>query len=1142
MKKLLLSALFALTTTLTFGQQPGDTIVVNTFNYESTTRDTMVQFPLLSGVTYEKIIMQYSMRCKDGKVSNQTNRNQGCGEWDYSCNTYVVDSTRVDSLNATTKSHSITGFSGTSYDYVTQPYFNLYQYIQTNVSQTINSETQSVVNTGSVAMSDAISADENSGRSQFLYTQTELTAAGVVAGNVDGIMLTAQNSSSAKFLRVRVKETTAASLSAASADTTGFTQVYFADYNFTMGANRIQFYTPFNWDGTSNLVFEFSFTNSTPNSALTLTGENASFTGGLVANNGFNVNTSTGNYLTLPVSNLAGISSEISFSFWARGDAGVATTNTSVIFGTDANGKKTFNVHLPWGNGRVYFHCGNSGGTSYDRIDKLSSAAVLEGKWNHWAFTKNATTGSMKIYLNGVLFHSGTGKTRTLDIQNLVFGATTSNSRFYEGDLDELRIWDKELTQAEIQDWMRKSLNNSHPQYANLVAYYPLDEGAGNTVTDMATGTLSANFNGDATWNYARGRELNKFFTESTNRPNLTVLQGNYTLVSTPVTVNDSLQMTANNVKEYQIFSKSGTLKNDSIGEISNTNYWIATNKYVYDGMTGAVISSTPITKDGTINITDLPYQQRSAMKFEIMSFVTPYGIGLDLGMEGKTWNFDVTDYTPFLTGNKRIFLTNGGQWQEDMDIKFLFIVGTPVRDVLDISQIWKVRSIAYAQLLSDDAFAPRDVMMNPDGKAFKVRSMITGHGQEGEFIPRVHSINIDGASPEFSWQVWKTCGDNPIYPQGGTWIYDRAGWCPGMATLLTESDITSYVTAGQTAEIDYQLSTASGTSRYILNHQLVTYGEPNHSLDVSVLDIIAPSNSVENSRRNQTCIEPTVRIQNTGTTTLKKVTIKYWVNNATTPETYVWEGGLDFMKTIDIVLPNPWELWYPVSGAENEFHVEVSNPNDAADEYEFNNTLTTKFMAPEVLPSSFVFWFRTNSKANQNKYRIVDQAGTVVLERSGMANNTIYKDTLNLPFGCYKLEVEDTGGNGISFWANNDGSGYMRFWEVGGGILKTVQPDFGNSATYNFTVDSPLAVEKAQANTEFELYPNPAKGYFTIEGNHLSNSNVYVYDVMGQEIALVYNYADNKMTFETQGLAKGMYFINIVYKGRIESKTVVIN
>ena len=27
---------------------------------------------------------------------------------------------------------------------------------------------------------------------------------------------------------------------------------------------------------------------------------------------------------------------------------------------------------------------------------------------------------------------------------------------------------------------------------------------------------------------------------------------------------------------------------------------------------------------------------------------------------------------------------------------------------------------------------------------------------------------------------LWKDCGSNPLYPQGGTWVYDRGHWCPG--------------------------------------------------------------------------------------------------------------------------------------------------------------------------------------------------------------------------------------------------------------------------------------------------------------------------------------------------------------------------
>ena len=34
------------------------------------------------------------------------------------------------------------------------------------------------------------------------------------------------------------------------------------------------------------------------------------------------------------------------------------------------------------------------------------------GAWHHWAFVKDAVTGDQQIYLNGVLWHSGTGLTR----------------------------------------------------------------------------------------------------------------------------------------------------------------------------------------------------------------------------------------------------------------------------------------------------------------------------------------------------------------------------------------------------------------------------------------------------------------------------------------------------------------------------------------------------------------------------------------------------------------------------------------------------------------------------------------------------------------------------------------------------------
>ncbi|MFT6175696.1 MAG: hypothetical protein ACJAY4_001927, partial [Cryomorphaceae bacterium] len=105
-------------------QEVGDTIVVQTLDYNSTTRDTMVVFPDFSGLTFEKVLMRYNMRCKDAAVNTTGGNNVACGEWDYSCNTYLTDSTRTDSLGTIHPDFIITGFSGSTYDYTTVPTYS----------------------------------------------------------------------------------------------------------------------------------------------------------------------------------------------------------------------------------------------------------------------------------------------------------------------------------------------------------------------------------------------------------------------------------------------------------------------------------------------------------------------------------------------------------------------------------------------------------------------------------------------------------------------------------------------------------------------------------------------------------------------------------------------------------------------------------------------------------------------------------------------------------------------------------------------------------------------------------------------------------------------------------------------------------
>ncbi len=1140
MKKVTLSVFALVCATISgLAQSPGDTIITSTFTYNSGTRDTMIKFPELAGVTYEKIIMLYNMRCKNGLISppvtGQTNI--GCGEWDYSCNTYITDSTKTDSTKAKHPSHIISGFSGASYNYTTQPTYTYYKYNQQSVNYTATTnETIATVGTGANTSNSPFATQYMTAKSQFLWTASELAAAGLMAGDISSIKLNVSNvGSPAQFLKIRMKHSTQSVLNASSPDLTGFTEVYFLNTNLVNGVNQFNFYNNFTWNGTDNILVEFSYSNGANGTNNDVLSDATTGTMGLISGeNDYSFNFDGNNYIDLGAAAFANVTNQISISFWSNGNPANLPSNTSIMHASDAQNRRELNIHFPWSDANVYWDCGSAG--TYDRINKAATVNEYEGRWNHWVFTKNRTTGVMNMYLNGVLWSTGTGKTLPIEISTLMLGGNPGMEYPYFGKIDEFSLWNTVLPLATIQAWRNQAITPSHPNYANLMAYYKFNEGTGSLTADVSVAAQSGNVTGTPIWSLVKGKDIFKEFSETTNRPMISFVQGTYTQTTTPIVVMDSILNTTNTVKSY------GVNSSNNIVLLATNVYHKAGYSYIYDGDTGVLLDSVNYPAIGTISITPLNYYLKTPSRFQIMSFVTPYGINLDMGMNGKTWTFDVTDFAPILKGWRRLKMDAGGEWQEQMDIKFLFIVGTPPRNVIDIDNIWKVESVGYTAIINNDKFEPRGIHSNPNGSAFKVRTAITGHGQEGEFIQRTHQINMDGGSPEFSWLVWKECAFNPVYPQGGTWIYDRAGWCPGMATDVKESDITPYLTIGGTDSIDYRLVTASGASNYWVSIQLVTYGAPNFGLDAAVVDVKNPSKKIEYARTNSMCNNPTVTIQNTGSTPLTSLEIEYWVNGNPTHETHTWTGTLNFLQTADVLLP-VGNVWSAANGpTNNTFHVKVKNPNNGADEYALNNLYNSKFDITSVLPSNFVLWTKMNLAGSETRYKITDAYGNVALNRSNLISSKEYKDTLELGVGCYSLIFTDTGDDGIDFWANNDGVGFAKINAMSGANILNFEGDFGKSLVYNFTISYPLAYEDLYHINDISLYPNPAHSEVIVEGKNIEDASVSIINNLGQTLNVPFTKEANKMKFNTLGLTPGLYFVvfNDSY-GRTQSKKLII-
>lgn len=1120
-------AIFALAASITslFAQ---DTVVIQTFTLDNSSRDQVFTFPDEDPNSYEKILMHYRMRCHDAAVNTTGGNGIACGEWDYSCNTYVTDSSSFDSVAATHPSHIISNYSSTRFDYTTNPTYDLLR--RTHTSTTVNnkiSEQARIINQGSNPLLLTEPNYASASRSILLYTAAQLNAAGMVAGDVIGISLPLTvGSGTLNNVKLGLKHAPAASLDADNLDLTGFTNVFYDNYKPSVGDNFFPFHTAFVWNGTDNILVDLSFDAKAGASLGLLANPTPNVQALSNVNSGYLNFDGSGNLL-IDEADFSGIQNEITVSLWVKGNGSFLGSNASTVFeGVDESNLRQINAHLPWSNRRVYWDCGNDG-TGYDRIDKLAAANAFSGDWNHWAFVKNATTGRMDIYLNGSLYHAGTGKNKAIEMVKLAIGSGVSGSPVYNGFVDKFRIWKKALSSTEIDKVMLEDATT----LASLSADEVLNiEDFGGEVKDLSSQQASVKTVGVVNHKKEFADELKRSFTQI-DLPNITFLQGQYDISTSTVTVHDTLFFDAHRVISYAIVNNQPTPVDTIYGY---NEYEIVT----YDE-TGEIVDISEISLPNGFDISTLDYFLTTPSKVEIMSFVTPYGINLDLGQEGKMWEFDVTDFATVLRGNKRMTMERGGQNQEEIDIKFLFIKGTPERDILSFNQIWKVNQVSYANISSDKQFQPVSVPVPSGAKYGKIRSMITGHGQEGEFVPRNHFIDINGGAKRFTWQAWTECGDNPIYPQGGTWVFDRAGWCPGAPTDLKLWDVSPYLVGGSPLLVDYGITTATGDSKYIVNHQLVTYGDYNFANDASLEYVIQPSLRTEFERFNTSCVSPMIRVKNRGGQEISSLKIEYWVNESN-KLSYDWTGSIASSDLISITLPvNESSFW---TGGNNVFYAEIVEVNGSADEYTNNNRYQSPYKSVPVYDEPIQLSYRTNKRGNETSYKLYDLEGNVVYSKSGMSSETTYKDEWNLTPGCYRLEWLDTGQDGLDFWywaaaGQTRGTGYVRIEKQAGSNVHVFNPDYGYNLIHDFIYEGTTGIAEELAGS-VKIFPNPsADGLFTLyHADELRKGDeIKVYDMAGRvQWISVINSAERNMEIDLSNLSTGVYSCQILRSGTV--------
>ncbi len=136
----------------------------------------------------------------------------------------------------------------------------------------------------------------------------------------------------------------------------------------------------------------------------------------------------------------------------------------------------------------------------YVSTDMVSSSTMInDGQWHHVAYTWSGD--SAKLYIDGSLESVGAPQegqsTYASSDGPLHIGSDSYQGEFFTGNLDDFRIWNRELDASEIRPNMY-----FHPNWGDdmrPVGYWPMNEGLGDTVRSWTENELSGAITG-AIW------------------------------------------------------------------------------------------------------------------------------------------------------------------------------------------------------------------------------------------------------------------------------------------------------------------------------------------------------------------------------------------------------------------------------------------------------------------------------------------------------------------------------------------------------------------------------------------------------------------------------------------------------------------
>lgn len=298
---------------------------------------------------------------------------------------------------------------------------------------------------------------------------------------------------------------------------------------------------------------------------------------------------SSSQYLSATDSTSLSITGDLTVEAWIRLESLPASGEVYPIICKSASNNISFEFVYQNAGGLLKFSTSiSNNGTSPNGANFNSTLTV--NTWYHVAMVYSASIGTVSVYLNGILISSDSSMPSSIFNGNASLqiggGVFTSGTGYFDGQIDDVRIWAESKSSTELLESMEVELTGVE---TNLNAYWKLN----NVLTDLTTNanTLTNNNNAVFTTSVPFGGwvsywNLDNSLTDSigsrtlTNNGGVTFVNGVVGSSASFLGTSQTLSRTSETIGIANEWSISGWIKPDvSTGNL-NFLKWIGASNF----------------------------------------------------------------------------------------------------------------------------------------------------------------------------------------------------------------------------------------------------------------------------------------------------------------------------------------------------------------------------------------------------------------------------------------------------------------------------------------------------------------------------------------------------------------------------------